>query len=308
MSCDPEKRDFDFANVLECFRTKPADVDRAFVHTCYKWYKSAPDQPDHPLGNPKHIALQLHTNASAKFCSIKPTERLTTKLDPQGSRRCSDMDLGKKVTRQYCSEEHRINPRKGRTDSAINCSQVGLGEAVWREEVAKYCKANPSERYCSCYNVVNGVCNQNKSAAGCKAVDLPVELANEDALGQANYDKLKKSAHCRGAVCQPNNYMPKSTPSCPDAIEICGKEFPTGATTNSQLIRHCVVGQGGMSEEELEEFLGGEIPPLGEWNTKKKKKTAKQKDEQALLMITAATLAMSCCCLAMIAVATQKRA
>lgn len=306
-ACDPEKRDFEFANVLECFRTKPADVDRAFINTAYKWYKSAPDQPAHPLGNPKHIAEQLHTNLSAKFCSIKPTERLTTKLDPQGSRTCKDLDIGGKVTRSFCREEHRLNPRKGRADAAIKCTQIGLGEAVWREETDKYCKSNPNERYCGCYNVVNGVCDQNSSAAGCKAVAVPAELADENALGQANYDKLKKSAHCRGGVCQPNNYMPNATPACPSSIEICGKNFPTGATTNAQLIRHCVVGQGGMSEEELNEFLGGDIPELGEWTGPgPKKKTAKQRDTESLLLMTAGSLACCCCALAAVAAATAR--
>ena len=240
-TCDQDKRDFDFANVLECFRKPREDVDRAFVHTAYKWYKSAPDQPGHPLGNPKHIAKQLHDQTAAKFCSIKPTERLTTKLDPQGSRTCQDLDIGGKVTRSFCREEHRLNPRKGRADAAIKCVRKSDSERLFGER-RRINTVNPirTNATVAVTTFVNGVCDQNSSAAGCKAVAVPAELADENALGQANYDKLKKSAHCRGGVCQPNNYMPNATPACPSSIEICGKNFPTGATTNAQLIRHCV--------------------------------------------------------------------
>lgn len=311
--CDPaelatqSKEERELKDIFECMKLPAKDIDKRMVHTTYKWYMEADDDPS-GLVNPKVVYKTLHTKSAEKFCGVNALERLKEKTDPQGSRTCKDFDVGGKVTVQYCKEKDRLNPRKGADDGAIKCTQRGLGEAVWRKETEEYCKKNPGERYCSCYNIVSGVCEKNSGAQGCKAVAMPKELADENALGQENYDKLMKTRHCRAAMCSPQNYVPKQTPACPDTIEICGKEFHTGTTSNGQMIRQCVVGQGGMSEEEIEDFLSGDVPEIGkDWTKKKKKKTAKQQDTESLMLATMSALACCCCVIALAAVASSRK-
>lgn len=302
MPCDPTKGT-DVNNVRECTKIPAEQIDRQMVHMAYKWFKAASDAGTNE--ELTHMTRHLWNVASQRYCGTKKTERLKDKLNPHGSRTCKDLDVSGSVTKEYCRENDRLNPRKGAEDAAIKCTQHGLGEAVWRAETEAYCKKHPNERYCSCYNVVEGVCDQNSSAAGCKETTVDPGLADEDALGQSAYDTLVKHKHCRAAVCQPHNYQPKSAPACPDAIRVCDKTFPTGSTTNSEMIRHCVLGKGEMTEEELEELLGGDIPELGEdWTRKTKKKSKKQEDTQALLLVAASSLM---CCFVVLGFAAVSR-
>jgi hypothetical protein len=234
-------------------------------------------------------------------------QRINDTIDSKSKLKCSMFDKDGATMKAYCSEKgkHRINSRK---TVEPTCTQESLGKAVFNDVAVKYCKDYPKELWCSCYNMQTGVCEVNKSAAGCSMAKLDPALADDAALGQAGYDTLTKMSQCRFGVCD-GDVLKVKDPKCPKKMTICGKEWPVSSTRNSALIRYCVIDAGG-TEEDVENW--GEVPSLSSTNKivdalkpkKDKELIARREKDVTYAGISASSLV---CCLMMMALFVARR-
>ena len=208
-------------------------------------------------------ARHLWNSKATQWClkDGKKVERLNDKISSIGDQTCAIFDMDGETLKNFCLEEHRLNPGRSATPQ---CTEGSLGTAAYQEVNVKYCNKHPEERWCSCHNLVNKRCGDSPDGAGCRKATLDPKLADDAILGQSSYDKLNTLNHCRREMCTATGmFIPSNRPECPEKFTACEKEFNLRTVKNSDIIRHCVLGSGG-SEEDLEELLSGEVADLDE--------------------------------------------
>lgn len=159
----------------------------------------------------------------------------------------------------------------------------------------RYCEGeNYNESWCNCYNIINDRCGELPDSTVCKNSVIPQELESEDAIGPDGYKLLQQYKHCRRNVCPATNWRPENTPECPTKVNICGKDWNLGTTTNSDIVRHCVMNSG-RSREDIQKLLDsfGQPEELGDdvWKVPEKKPTKMEEEAFAFTQIVV------CCCL-----------
>jgi hypothetical protein len=298
-----------------CRKIKPEFIKAQTLKVFHRWLETSRDEmgKEAETDFAKKMFLGVHQNIynehAKTYCTDRQlkVQRINDIIDSKSRLKCSMFDKDGATMKKYCGEKgkHRINPRK---TVEPTCTQSALGKAVFNEVAVKYCKDYPKELWCSCYNMQTGVCDVDKSAAGCSMAKLDPALADEAALGKAGYDTLTKLAQCRFGTCD-GEVLKVKDPKCPKTMKICGKDWPVGSTRNNQLIRYCVIDAGG-TEEDVESW--GDVPTLGETKKitdalkpKKDKKliARRQKDVQYIGVSVSSLL----CCLMMIAVGMARR-
>jgi len=198
-----------------------------------------------------------------RLCSKK--ENLTFAL-PGGSL-CAQHNAGKGLAEGFCKEGNNF------TNVPTVCSATGLsaagGQATYNgllkwycgkggnikearcdalsatdyNSVAEaYCKtgAGRGDAFCTCYNVVNGVCDSHSSAAGCakkkQTFDKLVAGTPDD---QKNVWSGMES--CFGRVCTgAGKYIPPNTnQNCNKTVNVCIQDIDIGSMTDSNIQANC---------------------------------------------------------------------
>jgi len=198
-----------------------------------------------------------------RLCSKK--ENLTFAL-PGGSL-CAQHNAGKGLAEGFCKEGNNF------TGVPTVCSTTGLsavgGQATYNgllkwycgkggnikearcdalsatdyNSVAEaYCKtgAGRGDAFCTCYNVVNGVCDSHSSAAGCakkkQTFDKLVAGTPDD---QKNVWSGMES--CFGRVCTgAGKYIPPNTnQNCNKTVNVCIQDIDIGSMTDSNIQANC---------------------------------------------------------------------
>lgn len=198
-----------------------------------------------------------------RLCSKK--ENLTFAL-PGGSL-CAQHNAGKGLAEGFCKEGNNF------TNVPTVCSAAGLsaagGQATYNgllkwycgkggnikearcdalsttdyNSVAEaYCKtsAGRGDAFCTCYNVVNGVCDSHSSAAGCakkkQTFDKLVAGTPDD---QKNVWSGMES--CFGRVCTgAGKYIPPNTnQNCNKTVNVCIQDIDIGSMTDSNIQAKC---------------------------------------------------------------------
>ena len=129
------------------------------------------------------------------------------------------------------------------------CSQVMLSNK-YDETWVKYCKANPGDSHCTCYNMKNNVCGIQPDAAGCTYYKVLEEnkeafstseerAALEEGEEVASYNILKTKGHCRPRSCDSGYIPPNVKSDCESTYQICGKDIDIRTHTNNQLAVKC---------------------------------------------------------------------
>ena len=112
---------------------------------------------------------------------------------------------------------------------------------------AKYCKTalGRADPWCSCYNVTNGVCDANPTAAGCaKKKQTFDKLVAATPSDQQNVWSGMEA--CFGRVCTGTGiFMPPNVnQNCDKSVNVCIQDIDIGSMTDSNITPVCDIKSG----------------------------------------------------------------
>jgi hypothetical protein len=126
---------------------------------------------------------------------------------------------------EYCS-------RDGKIISHQACKNLNEGD--YQRLAAAHCVANPTDSFCSCYNIMNDVCKSNSSAAGCaeKKNKFDKLVAGTPEGQKQLWSGLEK---CFGGVCSgAGKYLPPGHDlRCNSSVNICVQNVEVGSLNDS---------------------------------------------------------------------------
>ena len=144
------------------------------------------------------------------------------------------------VLKDYCA-------RPGKIISYQNCKNLNEGD--YQRFAAAHCAANPSDSFCSCYNVMNDVCKSNSNAAGC------TEKRNKfDKLVAGTPDGQKQVwsglEKCFGGVCSgAGKYLPPGHDlRCNSSVNVCVQNVEVGSLNDSGMNIVCDIDSSSGSD------------------------------------------------------------
>ena len=204
------------ARKVRCLYSKTDDAGLRNLHTNKNGIQNDP-------------RASMHANLKEQFCGI--SENWTK--NPGGGT-CMEWDSGKRIAEQYCSVGNRIA-----VDNS--CTKVNLGDTIHTKLAENYCKtaAGKTDAWCSCYNVIKGVCDTDSTAAGCAK-----KRQTFDKLVEATPEEYKNSwsqmEPCFGGVCQGNVFQPAGYNSnCNRSVQVCVQDFDFQSMADSQINATC---------------------------------------------------------------------
>jgi hypothetical protein len=161
-----------------------------------------------------------------------------------GGQTCAD-----RVDNSVRSEWCLLDKERVKTDSKCNKEQLGT---AYESMASKFCKKNPTDKWCSCYNLKNKVCFEDSTAIGCKYYK---QLDDNKTYFKDGYSILRENAHCRPNACK-DGYVPENvTSDCKNSYEFCGKDMNIRSMTNNDIIVEC----NGSKPLELPEWWDSEF-------------------------------------------------
>ena len=175
--------------------------------------------------------------------------------DPGGSAgTCIERNTGQALAHQYCGGTDKIK-------SSAACTRTYLGDAKWVELANAYCNTadGQADPWCSCYNVMNNVCDTNPNASGCAEKALSYDVLVEK-TPEAFRTSWSGRAPCYGLVCQESETGSKHIPAnanqnCAAPIQICGQSVQAEGITESTIDATCYIG--GKPVDEQGNIVGG---------------------------------------------------
>lgn len=209
-----------------------------------------PDQitPGRPCTN---ILTTWISTSRDNFCN-----KLQNFMKNPGGGTCKERNEGKELAREFCAQGNNI-----KTSPA--CTREYLGSNTYASLATTYCRVQtPSDPWCSCYNVLNGVCDENSDATDQSDLGrLPAGCAEK----RLNYDPLVASTPegfrtewvgreaCYGLVCQGNKYIPENAnQKCDSPIQICGQTFENVSNiSESSIDAKCYIGGKEVDENGM---------------------------------------------------------
>ena len=154
--------------------------------------------------------------------------------DPGGGT-CLERDASKEVAKRYCSEGNNIRTKPV-------CNEDHLVN-YYHEIAEKYCKSETgrADEWCSCYNVLNEVCEIYENASGCAAKEM-----HYDSLVNATPREFQSAwagrEGCFGGVCVGNKYIvPNSSLGCDAPIQICKQDIQASNISQSTIEASCKI-------------------------------------------------------------------
>ena len=162
--------------------------------------------------------------------------------DPGGSAgSCIERNAGLTLARTYCGGTDKIK-------TAAACTRTYLGDDTWVSLANAYCQSTngQADPWCSCYNVMNNVCDTNPNASGCaeKALTYDVLVEKTPVAFRTAWSGREP---CYGLVCQESETGAKHIPAnanqnCAAPIQICGQSIQAEGITESTIDAKCNIG------------------------------------------------------------------
>lgn len=179
-----------------------------------------------------------------EFCA--DTENFTKNIG--GGLTCKSKDEGNEARAAWCGKDGVRLKTNG------DCSKPFLGDK-YDSTATKFCKENPGDKWCSCYNLANNVCADNANAAGCKKAHDVLD-DNKEAF-KDGYDILKEKTYCRPRVCDyRGGYVPTNVMStCASSYKMCNKKLDIRNLSNNDIVVEC---NGELGDLELPEWWDDE--------------------------------------------------
>jgi hypothetical protein len=158
-----------------------------------------------------------------------------------GGGNCIERNQGQALARQYCGGTDKI-----KTSSA--CTREYLGPDAYVQLATAYCTSDTgrADPWCSCFNVMNGVCDSDPNAAGCAEKALTYDVL-VDKTPEAFKTAWAGREACYGLVCQEQEGSSKWIPenanqNCASPIQICGYDIQAQDLTESTIDAKCNIG------------------------------------------------------------------
>jgi len=211
-------------------------------------------------GDPRRA---MWAQIAGKYCGGS-----ATRLDEAvGGGSCRNHVNAINLAKEYCEQSGRIKSESGLCTSAnlgghynsilkawcdsggnIKDSLCDALSATDKNALSKnYCKtaSGRNDSFCQCYNIVNGVCSNHSSAAGC-------------AKKKQTFDKLVAATpsdqrevwggmeSCFGRVCTGSGkYIPPNTnQNCNKSVNVCIQDIDIGSMTDSNINPVCDIKAG----------------------------------------------------------------
>ena len=164
---------------------------------------------------------------------------------------CISRVRGTEVVKKYCVVDDRM-PKD------YICTRENLGK-YYDEAAQEFCKANPKDKWCSCYNVKAKVCDKNMEAAGCEYIKFLEDNQNvfgpriektvpgekpEDPPVKAydppvGYNILRDNAHCTKRMCN-DGYLPTGFDSdCKKSYKFCKRDINIKSSSANDIAILC---------------------------------------------------------------------
>ena len=161
---------------------------------------------------------------------------------------CAERNAGQDLAIEYCGGTDKIK-------TSASCTRTYLGDDTWVDLANKYCKtdAGQVDQWCSCYNVMNDVCDTNSNASGCAEKALTYDILVEK-TPEAFRTSWSGRAPCYGLVCQESESGSKHIPAnanqnCAAPIQICGQSIQAEGITESTIDAKCYIGGKPVDDE-----------------------------------------------------------
>lgn len=173
---------------------------------------------------------------------------------------CVERNAGLALAKQYCGQTDKI-----KTSAA--CTRDYLGDNDYVRLAIAYCQSTngQADQWCSCYNVMNKVCDTNPNASGCaeKALNYDVLVEKTPAAFRTAWSGREP---CYGLVCQESATGPKYIPAnsnqnCASPIQICGHTINAQDISESTIDARCNFGGSGSGQQYKYDEDGNPIPP-----------------------------------------------
>lgn len=202
-----------------------------------------------PGGDPRR---DLYGEVVGEFC--KDVNEINTNVG--GGMTCEDYGANRV---DYCKQEDKIKTDPG-------CTEGIMGIKDYNEVASSYCMSNSDDNWCSCYNLLNNVCDSNMDAAGCRDAHKFLD-ENKDAFGivkevedaeravergedgaeqklaeakaKNGYNILKSKTHCRPYACKDGFIPSKHMDGCAPSYRICDKDIDIRRSTNTDIVIAC---------------------------------------------------------------------
>lgn len=161
---------------------------------------------------------------------------------------CIERNMGQELAETYCGSTDKIK-------SSQACTRDYLGDESYARLAKLYCESTTgqADTWCSCYNVMNNVCDTNSNAAGCpeKALTFDVLVAKTPEAFKTEWSGREA---CYGLVCQESGtgtkYIPlNANQKCSSPVQICGYTIDAKNLTNSTVDAKCNMGGKEFDED-----------------------------------------------------------
>lgn len=158
-----------------------------------------------------------------------------------GGGSCAERNAGLALAKQYCGGTDKIK-------TAAACTRTYLGDNDYVQLANAYCQSTngQADPWCSCYNVMNNVCDTNPNASGCaeKALTYDVLVEKTPVAFRTAWSGREP---CYGLVCQESETGAKHIPAnanqnCAAPIQICGQSIQAEGITESTIDATCNIG------------------------------------------------------------------
>ena len=157
---------------------------------------------------------------------------------------CMERSGGAEYAKEYCKVGNRIASEGVCTKDHLQNYYETLAEA--------YCKtaSGKADAWCSCYNVINKVCDTDPAAAGCsdkrQIFDNLVDATPSEYKG--SWSDMEP---CFGGVCIGNKYRPGGyNTNCSKSVNICDINFDFQSMADSTINASCNISESDKGSDE----------------------------------------------------------
>ena len=244
----------------------------------------------------------------------------------------TDVDMRAK----WCIQDDEGQPEGTRLKTNGKCSQAKLA-TKYHPTAIGFCKSHPGDKWCTCYNIKNKICDTNPSAAGCEyykvlddnrqvfgpepEIEDPDDSTKKIKGYSDGYKILKENAHCRPRVCD-RGYIPENVKSdCASSYKICEKDINIQSSSNNDIVIECngdIVLPDWWDEDDgnTDDSFFDEVrePPFDKFPLNKlpitrfpKKFRWKNKNVRYLTYTGVSSVSSCCCCLLLIMLSLKRR-
>ena len=203
------------------------------------------------LTGPNDIRSTMFNTLINRYCDR--AERLDERVGTNIT--CRNIVNAKAQAKAYCEAV----PSRIATDKTF-CTKTELGEDIFYQLAETYCKANPTDDFCACYNVMNykQVCNANGGAAGCAnakiSYDKYIELKQPEATAL-------QSIKCKADLCSGSRFLPTGfNVGCNFQIQQCITSIETG-TQNDTIQNQCNISMTNNTDTPPSQSQSGTNSP-----------------------------------------------